>query len=63
VSAPRLVVTVELEGRARVVFDASSREDEQRLRAWLRRSRELETLPALLEGLLDELDERDREVA
>jgi hypothetical protein len=60
---PQLVVFLRLEEPGVIVLDAASYEDEIRLRTWLRRSRQLETLPDMLGRLLDDLDERDREEA
>jgi hypothetical protein len=55
-----LVIRVPLEGEASIVLEARTREDELRLRAWLRRTRRIEHLQHALEGLLDELDEYER---
>lgn len=60
---PRLVFVLELEEPGRVILDADSYEDELRLRRWLRRSTAFRNLPALLERLLDDLDELDRMAA
>jgi hypothetical protein len=54
---------LELEEPGRVILDADSYEDELRLRRWLRRSTAFRNLPALLERLLDDLDELDRMAA
>jgi hypothetical protein len=60
---PTLWVELPLEGTGRVWLHADSREDELRLRAWLRRSRELRVLPEALERLLDDLDESEDRAA
>ena len=54
---PALWVILPLESHGEIWLDAVSREDEQRLRAWLRRSASLERLPAILAQQLDDLDE------
>lgn len=61
--SPRLVLVLPLEQRGRVYLVADSREDEQRLRQWLRRTRELDATVASLARLLDDLDENDRRSA
>ena len=61
--SPRLVVVVELEQPGRIVLVAGSHEDELRLRYWLRRSTVFANLPAILNGLLDDLDNVDRMAA
>jgi hypothetical protein len=58
------VIQYELERRAGlIVLLAESHEDELRLRSWLRRSAAFAALPALIEGLLDDLDRIDRDAA
>jgi hypothetical protein len=42
---------------------AETHEDEQRLRLWLRHSEQFRLLPKILERLLDDLDEQDRQTA
>lgn len=56
---PRFVVVVPIEGRPRLYVIADSREDELRLRGWLRRAAVFRQLPQLVDQLLDNLDERD----
>jgi hypothetical protein len=56
---PRLVVTLPLEGRARIALHTSSAEDEQRLRVWLREPEQVYALSELLGRLLDDLDRLD----
>lgn len=53
---PTLVISVPLEGGFAVQVVADSFEDEVRLVAWLRRSRELQRLPALVLVALDSLE-------
>lgn len=56
---PRLLVVVPLESHGRIVLDAETLEDEQRLLSWLRRASVLEELREALEQLLDETDWQD----
>lgn len=56
---PMLVVTVGLEGAADVRLEACTREDEIRLREWLRRTGALRHLEAVVALLLDDLDRRE----
>jgi hypothetical protein len=59
---PTLRIELELEQSVGTVFlMADSYEDELRLRAWLRRSEAMATLPEVARHLLDELDGCDRE--
>jgi hypothetical protein len=60
---PTLWIILPLESHGQIWLDATSLEDELRLRAWLRRSASLEQLPAVLAGLLDDLDRLDEEHA
>jgi hypothetical protein len=57
---PALVIRVPLEGEAEIRLDARTREDELRLRSWLRKTRRLEHLQHALAVLVDELDDYDR---
>jgi hypothetical protein len=57
---PVLVIHVPLEGEAEIRLDARTREDELRLRTFLRRTRRIEHLQHALAVLLDELDDFDR---
>jgi hypothetical protein len=57
--APTLVIELALEELGRVQIRADSREDEVRLRLWLRHCSRLPTLVAALESYLDYLDERE----
>jgi hypothetical protein len=55
VSAPAVIITLELEQRARVRFEADSADDERRLRQWLLNARARHELPlAVLDALLDD---------
>ena len=56
---PRLVVEIPLEGIGRISLDAGCREDELRLRAWLRSSGQLPALVKILGRILDDLDHVD----
>jgi hypothetical protein len=60
---PCLHVVFALEEPGRLLLVADTHEDERRLRSWLRRSQVLAMLPALLDRLLDERDERDEKAA
>jgi hypothetical protein len=61
---PVLAIQYELEhDHGFVVLLADSYEDELRLRSWLRRSTVFAALPALIEQLLDDLDQRDEAAA
>lgn len=60
---PQLRILVPLESDGEIMIDADSREDEMRLRQWLSRSPAFQLLPGILETLLDDLDEHDRESA
>ncbi len=60
---PWLLVTLALEQPGRISLVAESYEDELRLRSWLRRSAAFRRLPALLDRLLDDLDDVDRMAA
>ena len=62
-SRPRLVIVIPLEETGRIFLDAGSYEDELRLRTWLRRSRAFAVLPDVLAGILDDMDNADREAA
>jgi hypothetical protein len=55
-----LSIDFTLEEPCLIGFLAESREDEMRLRTWLRRSEQFRRLPELLERLVDDLDEADR---
>jgi len=57
--APALHLILRLEEPGEAILAADSHEDELRLRAWLRRTHAVEQIPAILERLLDELDDRD----
>lgn len=57
--APELVIRLGLESEVSIVFEAATREDEMRLRRWLRKTRRLVHLQHALEGLLDDLDLHD----
>jgi hypothetical protein len=57
------VIRVPLEGDASITLDAKCREDEMRLRRWLRRTRRIVHLQNALEGLLDDLDAFDEQKA
>jgi hypothetical protein len=61
--APALLIELRLEETGRITLVADTHEDELRLRAWLRRSPAFERLPAILQGLLDDLDQIDLEAA
>ena len=52
--------TLALEQPGRITLVAETYEDELRLRSWLRRSAAFRRLPALLDRLLDDLDDQDR---
>lgn len=56
---PALLIRLELERPGRILLDALTSEDEQRLRVWLRRSDAFRLLPAILERFLDDLDAID----
>jgi hypothetical protein len=58
-AAPALVLVLPLEQSAGMRLDACTREDELRLRAWLRRTGALRALPRIVTRALDELDEQD----
>jgi hypothetical protein len=61
---PSIVIQYELErDHGLVVLLADTLEDERRLRSWLRRSAVFAALPALIEQLLDDLDQRDEAAA
>jgi hypothetical protein len=60
---PRLCIDLELEQPGMVAVLAETHEDEQRLRLWLRHSEQFRLLPKILERLLDDLDEQDRQTA
>jgi hypothetical protein len=60
---PRVELVLPLEGIPIVYVLANTFEDELRLRSWLRRSPVLGQALAALDGLLDELDDIDREAA
>jgi hypothetical protein len=62
-AAPALVIRLPLESPGTITFEAGSCEDEHRLRVWLRGSRRLDEVVAILPRLLDDLDEHDREEA
>jgi hypothetical protein len=57
---PELVIRLALEQPGRVELHAATREDELRLRRWLRGSAVWERLPGLVDRLLDDLDDLDR---
>jgi hypothetical protein len=60
VTTPRVVIEIEIEGRARPRIVAESREDELRFRGWFRAAlQRLGPLSDELEHWLDELDERE----
>jgi hypothetical protein len=57
---PALVIELPLEGFARIYLHANSREDEMRLRRWLRVAiKRRQSLSAALDQYLDHLDERE----
>ena len=58
-AAPRIVIEIDLESRARVRIDAETAEDELRLRDWLRCALERRrSLSSEIVRFLDYLDER-----
>jgi hypothetical protein len=57
---PRFVIVLGLEQRPRLYLVCDSREDEIRLRGWLRRAGVVRQIPQLVDQLLDSLDRQDR---
>jgi hypothetical protein len=60
---PELILRLPLEEAGKIILAAETREDELRLREWLRRSRAMAALPGILERLLDDLDAVDGRAA
>jgi hypothetical protein len=56
---PRFCIELPLEGVVHFRLDASSYEDERRLRVFLRGSRKMRRLPEFIDALLDDLDRKD----
>ena len=60
---PKLLIVLPLEGRSRIIVDAVTKEDELRLRKWLRTSSSMLALPEIAARVLDDLDDLDRDAA